>query len=954
MKDVGRNGIKILAAAITLFVLTGTAFAGPNIINFGRSDYGAANKNWSIAQDGMKRIYVANDMGLLEFDGIKWSLYTTPNKSVIRSVAVYSDSLIFTGNYEDFGRWDRDKAGQLHYTSLASTIKEDIPKNCDFWKTFITRDGVIFQSFSKIYKYDFHSVNIYPSNSSGFLFFSRINGKFWAQKIRDGLYEIDEGRYKEIKGSGKIFTNTDVRVILDLGKGEVLLGTALHGLYKYSNGKFKQFNEKLSSIMERDELNCAIKLADDKIVFGTIGNGLYMTNRSGEIESHISIASGLMNNTILSLLKNDAGDIWAGMDNGIAFLNYSSNMEYYTGKKWNYGAVYSAILWQDKLIIGTNQGVFYSAWNASHISDTIPAFRTVPGTEGQTWNFHIAGDELYCCHNRGLLKITGNFRSIAVPGINTGIYDMTNADMNGKEVSLLATYSGIYIKKNNEDSFSLIKGTNEPFIKIKVDHLQNIWAEDPMKGIYRCRLTDDLQSVESMHYFGGPGGYPASFKLKLFMIGGRAVLLGDNRFYTYNDIKDTLERDDILNSCFKKILNPIRNIIHISQYEFLAISDREIYKFYYNGYKAEILGSGNIDKSSNLVYNYENAAILNDTTYLLFLDNGFLIKRYGEKKDKGTIISENTPARPYIKGITATNGKRTIYFSSSDQNIEIPHSFKKISFQYAAINMFASDIYFRYKVKGLSDAWSEPGRNGITNLERISAGNYEFILGTIDETGKTEQAESVKFRIESPWYETFYAFLIFTFVLFIIIAEGFLIFRKRYRTKYLRSLRYKEIIDLRKENKDLTDEIDDKNAEIYSQSSAIIKRDEILTKVKSMLSSELPLGSRPVIKIVRKVNSYIEENLNSDKDWNLFLIKFNQQNDGFFTMLKGKYPDLSSNDLKLCACLKLNMNSKDIASFMNLSVRAIENGRYRLRKKIGLSQRQNLNEFIMNIGKEES
>jgi DNA-binding CsgD family transcriptional regulator len=61
------------------------------------------------------------------------------------------------------------------------------------------------------------------------------------------------------------------------------------------------------------------------------------------------------------------------------------------------------------------------------------------------------------------------------------------------------------------------------------------------------------------------------------------------------------------------------------------------------------------------------------------------------------------------------------------------------------------------------------------------------------------------------------------------------------------------------------------------------------------------------------------------------------------------HPQLTNNDLRLCACLRLNMETKDIASLMNLSVRAVENNRYRLRKKLDLKPTQNLNEYFLNI-----
>lgn len=104
-----------------------------------------------------------------------------------------------------------------------------------------------------------------------------------------------------------------------------------------------------------------------------------------------------------------------------------------------------------------------------------------------------------------------------------------------------------------------------------------------------------------------------------------------------------------------------------------------------------------------------------------------------------------------------------------------------------------------------------------------------------------------------------------------------------------------------------------------------------------------------LIPLYQKMNNLLANNLDTEDDWKMFLIKFEQKHRNFFKRLKEMHPQLTNNDLRLCACLRLNMETKDIASLMNLSVRAVENNRYRLRKKLDLKPTQNLNEYFLNI-----
>jgi DNA-binding CsgD family transcriptional regulator len=69
----------------------------------------------------------------------------------------------------------------------------------------------------------------------------------------------------------------------------------------------------------------------------------------------------------------------------------------------------------------------------------------------------------------------------------------------------------------------------------------------------------------------------------------------------------------------------------------------------------------------------------------------------------------------------------------------------------------------------------------------------------------------------------------------------------------------------------------------------------------------------------------------------------------FLILLKEKYPSLKPHELKLCAFLRMNLSSKEIAGLMNISVRGVEISRYRVRKKLQIPTEVNLAEFLLSI-----
>ena len=101
---------------------------------------------------------------------------------------------------------------------------------------------------------------------------------------------------------------------------------------------------------------------------------------------------------------------------------------------------------------------------------------------------------------------------------------------------------------------------------------------------------------------------------------------------------------------------------------------------------------------------------------------------------------------------------------------------------------------------------------------------------------------------------------------------------------------------------------------------------------------------------IRSVIATIKRNLNKRDDWKFFEEAFNNADQNFLKNLKKHHPTLTNNDLKLCAYLRLNLSTKEIAPLFGISVRSVEIKRYRLRKKMNLSQGTTLTDHIVSIG----
>ncbi len=140
-----------------------------------------------------------------------------------------------------------------------------------------------------------------------------------------------------------------------------------------------------------------------------------------------------------------------------------------------------------------------------------------------------------------------------------------------------------------------------------------------------------------------------------------------------------------------------------------------------------------------------------------------------------------------------------------------------------------------------------------------------------------------------------------------------------------------------------TEVLDFKNKELTSSALQLIQKDELINDIKNVLTSSDKIEGRQINQILTKIK------MNKGYDWKEFNARFASVNESFYATLKEKYPKLTQRDHRLCALIKLNFTSKEIAQLLGISVDSVNTSRYRLRKKMSLTKEQDLSEIILGI-----
>jgi tetratricopeptide (TPR) repeat protein len=150
----------------------------------------------------------------------------------------------------------------------------------------------------------------------------------------------------------------------------------------------------------------------------------------------------------------------------------------------------------------------------------------------------------------------------------------------------------------------------------------------------------------------------------------------------------------------------------------------------------------------------------------------------------------------------------------------------------------------------------------------------------------------------------------------------------------------KQINRLQKEK--FENELKHKNNQLANSTLSLIHKNEVLGTLKEKIKSNSNEKNGEII-------SYINQNMDMDNDWKKFKIEFEEVHPAFFKQLNDTWPDLSETYIKICAYLRIDLSSREIADLLHVTVAAVNKNRQRLRKKLNLEAEADLCEFLKQI-----
>ena len=947
-------------------VLSGqNTIAFPDVTNYSKQTYQAGLQNWDIAQSRNGNIYIANNEGLLSFDGAHWQLYPLFNKTIVRSVTIATDNMIYVGGQDEIGYFRPASNGILNYVSLSELLPAKYRSFGDIWDIVSFNNDVFFRCTKIIIRLANGGFTCFTAPVE-WSYMGASNGKLYSHDFQTGIHVFENEQWKPLFSKNPEVLTDPVTSILPFSGDTMIITTLKNGLFKFTPGFLEPFNSPdLQQIAGYRIYNAAI-INKDWLMLATNKNGLHIINKKGELVQSFTKQEGLQNNNVLSSFADRDGNLWLGLDNGIDMVAYSNAIKKITPDGQD-GAGYAALIYQNRLYAGTSGNLFsVPLQSLPDLSFSRGKFSAVGNTTGQIWALAEINGHLLLGHHEGPFEIRDNTASRLLSMAGNWNFIPLSA-VNPSPVIVTGHYKGLQFFNYENGRFTAGKsldGFNESSRFITIDNDDNIWVSHPYHGIYKVWGSGKDYHVE---LYKEDKGLPSVLNNHVYKIRNQVVFATAKGIYQYDPRSNRFSPAEF----YQRLLGnqSIRYLKEDQAGNIWFIHEKNLGVLDMQGRDTSIVWLPEFNNKLNS--GFEFIYPVDQRNIFIGGENGFFHINYEKYRNNNPKLSVQ------LSTIRISGLGDSILFGGYFRNVnedqaqmdkpipEISNPWRSIQFEFAS-PLFGqqSNLEYSYILKGLEDTWSPWNSRTEKEYTHLPPGKYSFEIRARNKPGNESPVYTFRFRILPPWYQTRWAYL--GYLLLIVFAIYALIKwqQKKFERQELnyeeeqRKLQYlhqleidkaeAELVTLR--NEKLQADIEFKNAELANSAMHLVQKGELLGKLRTELSRIMKvLDNETASAEIKKLIRTLSEDDKMESDWEHFTQHFDKVQRDFVTTLKEKHPGITPNELKLSAYLRMNLSTKEIAQLMNISVRGVEISRYRLRKKLGLPTGGNLFDYLMKM-----
>lgn len=954
--------LSIIILLIPFFSLGQNPLGFPLIHNYNKAVFQGGSRTWDIKQDSRGIMYFANNEGLITFNGKYWKRYTLPNHTIIRSIFIDKDDRIYCGGQGELGYFEADANTDLKYISLKDLVPAAYQQFSDIWNTVMLGQSVFFRATNVIFELNAGHIKAHKAVSE-WNFMGMADQRLFAQDSKHGFLEFKQGQWQNMFLDNP-FQGIKIAGTLGMPDKKIVISTLNNKSYVLAGKSLKRMDaDKWQDLYTPS----AARINADSYVVATATAGVVVRDMQGRLKQRIGVLEGLQNNNVGSVFVDAQNNIWAAVDNAIAVISYGSALRYFRPNVENDITGYSTRVFQHQLFLSSSNGVYVAPLQAGIRDHSVSAsvFSLIAGTDGgEAWRLEELNGQLLLGHNRGLYTLKDKQIKTLSKGAGAWML-LPLSSVYPVQQTLVGTYSGLDLLTYADHNFTSTKplsGLTDSYRFLERDAQGVIWASHPYRGIYRIRLSLGDGSYKA-DLLKETDGLPSSFQNYVFKIKNQVLFSTEKGIYHYDaksqKFKPTEEYAVFRDEPIKYLKDDQDGNIWFCTGKKVGVARFEPKDGQYTViYFPEIEGLNTSGFENIYPYDRNNVYIGSEKGVIHINYEKYLQKQTKPRVLLSAVVVRGSQDSLIFKGYYAAKSIN----DAKEQPLKMAAAMDAYHFEYATPNFGIHEhLTYSYFLDGYDKDWSSWSIATEKDYTNLSSGTYTFQVKVRNNLNQESDIVSYTFIILPPWYKSIWAFIAY---LLIAILTVFLLIRwqqkawLRQRKKYenqLGQLRYihqleiekneKEIVKL--QNEKLETEVQTKTKELASTSMQLMENSGALSRLRVELA-KLNLGGDDDDEY-KRVTSLLRDVEKNSSHWDQFSTHFDELNDGFLHRLKDLHQGLSRNDLKVCAYLRLNFTSKQIAQLQSISVRGVEIHRYRLRKKLGLDTEQSISAYLSSI-----
>lgn len=747
----------------------------PNYRNYSPGEYRAHFQNWEIVQNQQGVILVANNDGLLSFDGVNWRRYDLEGKLFhsLRSLAIDDSGTIYCGTGSHFGYLIRGDDGSYRFISLLDRVKEEFRNFNDVWYTLLLEDAVFFITHTSIFRWKNNKLEVLQTTDSQHIFHTAFvaGNSLYIRKVGVGLMKVSGDSLYLIPG-GQIFAGRPVYFMQPYDDNSILIGTDSEGFFLYDGSEFQSFPSNTLSYLKEHHLYCGIRLQDNSYALGTRTGGVLIMDRQGNLLKIFDNTQGLQDNSVWNIYPDRQDNLWLALNNGISKVEIPSAVSVFNKQNGLEGIVENIVRYRGQLYVATNLGVYYLQRKTGSREGNYPEFQRFSMLNEYAWCLYASDTELLAGTTGGIYRIR-NKRAERVDGSWGSVFEIS-ASRFQPAVFYLATRNGVGLMKlenNRWINLGYLPGIEEKIYHIVEEDSRKLWLETASEGVIRVELKGEPenQSTRATLFDSSDGLpsariYPIRINEKIYFSTPEGMFAFDSSHghfkmaskFNLSRIWGFLGREDTLGrlwlSRYKNFGDPEEIYMGVEKndgsYQWVSRPFSEIQDI-----------------------SHVNAVFPENKDVVWFGTSEGLIRYDGRftKLDKPAL---NTLLRRVIIN------QDSIVFNDGEQKIppEFSNIHNNLRFEFALLN-FRCEEKNQYSaiLEGFEQNWSPWNFENWRDYTNLSPGNYKFRVRGRDVFGIQSDEAFFGFTILPPWYRTIWAYLVYglVFILGIVTIDRY-------------------------------------------------------------------------------------------------------------------------------------------------------------------------------------